>query len=89
MVSFDKSTAEPPHEHERVLVARTWREREGFRARLTVADLTQVDPQRTSVVVSSPDEALRVVRDWLRAYDHPRKPPRLRWFAHPFRRRRG
>jgi hypothetical protein len=53
-------------------VARAWHERGGFRARLTLADLTEAEPRRISVVVSSSDEVIRVVREWLRSYDEAR-----------------
>lgn len=89
MVRFDKPPTDQPHEHERVLVARAWQERAGFRARLTMADLTQPESRRTSVVVSSPDEVLRVVQDWLQAYEDRRHEPRLRRITRAFRRRRG
>lgn len=66
-ISVDNSS-EHPHEQERVLVARVWHEQANFRARLTIVDLAQGKPQRSSVV-ASPDEMLGAVEDWLRSDD--------------------
>lgn len=59
---------EDPRGQERVLVARVWHEPASPRARLTTVDLAEVESQRTGIV-ASPDEMLRVIREWLQAGD--------------------
>lgn len=82
MTGFGRDSHPAGREHPAtVLIARAWRDPAGFRVRVTTTDLPAqepgtdphepggADPGSVSVVVSSPGEVERLVRDWLRAYD--------------------